>query len=59
VRGVGVGVVRVREDLDLDGRKTIFEGREEWKTSGSTKLELEIGGLDKLSKMIVIVIVIG
>jgi hypothetical protein len=46
VRGVGVGVVRD----DLDGRKTIFEGREERKNFSFN----QIGGLDKSSKMIVI-----
>jgi hypothetical protein len=43
---LGVGVVRE----DLDGRKTIFEGREERKNFRFC----QIGGLDKLSKMIVI-----
>jgi hypothetical protein len=46
VRGVGIGVVRD----DLDGRKTIFEGREERKNFCFN----QIGGLDKLSKMNVI-----
>jgi hypothetical protein len=46
VRGVGVRVVRE----DLDERKTIFEGREERKDMRFN----QIGGLDKLSKMIVI-----
>jgi hypothetical protein len=46
VRGVGVGVVRDA----LDGRKTIFEGREERKIFCFN----QIGGLDKLSKMNVI-----
>jgi hypothetical protein len=51
VRGAGVGVVRE----DLDERNTIFEGREERKTSGTLQLRFnQIGGLDKLSKMIVI-----
>jgi hypothetical protein len=44
VRGVGVGVVR-------EERRSSKEEKNE-KTSGSTKLE--VGGLDKLSKMIVI-----
>jgi hypothetical protein len=48
VRGVGVGAVRD----DLDGRQTIFEGREERKNFCFNFNQ--IGGLDKLSKMNVI-----